>query len=394
MDPVVNPYAPGAGSRPPALVGRDEQIDNMSVALRRLLLGSNARSQILTGLRGVGKTVMLVEFQELAEAHGYFHAHIEVTEDGNLAPDLAAALRRVLLAMDAKRRAGETLRRAFGVLKAFSLRIPDGTELSIDVDAISGPADSGNLGADLAGLFVELGTAARDHGTGILLTVDELHYVDRATLESLIIGLHRSSQLALPVAVAGAGLPTLAATTGQAKAYSERLFMFPTIGSLSEEQAVEALQQPAVDEGVTWTDEALTEILAVTRCYPYFIQQFGLQAWDVADGPDRITGDDVRRSIPVALAELDDGFFKVRAGAATRAERRYMLAMAQIGPGPVRTAEVAEVLGREPSAVTPLREGLLKRSLCYVPERGRIDFTVPMFRDYMLRIGTPGPRPA
>jgi hypothetical protein len=342
----------------------------------------------------VGKTVMLVEFQELAEAHGYFHAHIEVTEDGNLAPDLAAALRRVLLAMDAKRRAGETLRRAFGVLKAFSLRIPDGTELSIDVDAISGPADSGNLGADLAGLFVELGTAARDHGTGILLTVDELHYVDRATLESLIIGLHRSSQLALPVAVAGAGLPTLAATTGQAKAYAERLFMFPTIGSFSEEQAVEALQQPAVDEGVTWTDEALTEILAVTRCYPYFIQQFGLQAWDVADGPDRITGDDVRRSIPVALAELDDGFFKVRAGAATRAERRYMLAMAQIGPGPVRTAEVAEVLGREPSAVTPLREGLLKRSLCYVPERGRIDFTVPMFRDYMLRIGTPGPRPA
>ena len=221
MDPVVNPYAPGAGSRPPALVGRDEQIDNMSVALRRLLLGSNARSQILTGLRGVGKTVMLVEFQELAEAHGYFHAHIEVTEDGNLAPDLAAALRRVLLAMDAKRRAGETLRRAFGVLKAFSLRIPDGTELSIDVDAISGPADSGNLGADLAGLFVELGTAARDHGTGILLTVDELHYVDRATLESLIIGLHRSSQLALPVAVAGAGLPTLAATT--AGAYSDTL---------------------------------------------------------------------------------------------------------------------------------------------------------------------------
>ncbi len=393
MDPVVNPYSPGAGSRPPALVGRDEQIDHMSVALRRLLLGSNARSQILTGLRGVGKTVMLVEFQELAEAHGYFHAHIEVTEDGNLAPDLAAALRRVLLAMDAKRRAGDTLRRAFGVLKAFSLRIPDGTELSIDVDAISGPADSGNLGADLSGLFVELGAAARDHGTGILLTVDELHYVDRATLESLIIGLHRSSQLSLPVVVAGAGLPTLAATTGQAKAYAERLFMFPTIGSLSEEQAVEALQQPAVDEGVTWTDGALAEVLAVTRCYPYFIQQFGLQAWDVADGPDRITGDDVRRSIPLALAELDDGFFKVRAGASTRAERRYMLAMAQIGPGPVRTAEVAAVLGRPPSAVTPLREGLLKRSLCYVPERGRIDFTVPMFRDYMLRIGGPGRGP-
>ncbi len=389
MGPVLNPYSPGAGSRPPALVGRDEQIDDMSVALQRLLLGSNARSQILTGLRGVGKTVMLVEFQELAEAHGYFHAHIEVTEDGTLAPDLAAALRRILLAMDAKRRAGDTLRRAFGVLKAFSLRIPGGTELSIDVEAISGPADSGNLGADLAGLFVELGSAAKDHQTGILLTVDELHYVDRLTLESLIIGLHRASQLALPVVVAGAGLPTLAATTGQAKAYAERLFMFPTIGSLSESQAVEALQQPATDEGVTWTAGALEEIIRVTQCYPYFIQQFGLQAWDVADGPDTITEDDVRRSIPLALAELDDGFFKVRAGASTPAERTYMLAMAQIGPGPVRTAEVAKTLGREPSALTPVRESLLKRSLCFVPERGRIDFTVPMFGDYMMRIGNP-----
>ena len=390
MDPVLNPYSPGAGSRPPALVGRDEQIDDMSVALQRLLLGSNARSQILTGLRGVGKTVLLVEFQELAEAHGYFHAHIEVTEDGLLAPDLAAALRRILLAMDAKKRAGDTLRRAFGVLKAFSLRIPDGTELSIDVEAISGPADSGNLGPDLAGLFVELGTAAKEHQTGILLTIDELHYVDRTTLESLIIGLHRAAQLALPVVVAGAGLPTLAATTGQAKAYAERLFMFPTIGSLSESHATEALQQPATDEGVTWTAGALEEILQVTQCYPYFIQQFGLQAWDVADGPDTITADDVRRSIPLALAELDDGFFRVRAGASTAAERRYMLAMAQIGPGPVRTAEVARTLGREPSGVTPIRESLLRRSLCFVPERGRIDFTVPMFGDYMLRIGGPG----
>jgi hypothetical protein len=385
MDPVLNPYSPGAGSRPPALVGRDEQIDHMNVALQRLLLGSGARSQLLTGLRGVGKTVMLVEFQELAEAHGYFHAHIEVTEGGVLAPDLAAALRRVLLNMDAKRRAGETLRRAFGVLKAFSLRIPDGPELSIDVDAISGPADSGNLGADLAGLFVELGTAAKDHHTGILLTIDELHYVDRPTLESLIIGLHRASQLALPIAVAGAGLPTLAATTGQTKAYAERLFTFPMIGSLTEDQAIEALQQPATDENVRWADDALSVILRVTRCYPYFIQQFGLQAWDMADGPRLITADDVERSIPLALAELDDGFFRVRAGASTKAERRYMLAMAQIGPGPVRTADVAKLLGREPSAVTPIRDALLKRSLCFVPERGRIDFTVPMFGDYMRR---------
>jgi hypothetical protein len=385
MDPVLNPYSPGAGSRPPALVGRDEQIDTMNVALQRLLLGSSARSQLLTGLRGVGKTVMLVEFQELADAHGYFHAHIEVTEDGVLAPDLAAALRRVLLSMDAKRRAGDTLRRAFGVLKAFSLRIPNGPELSIDVDAVFGPADSGNLGADLAGLFVELGRAAKDHQTGILLTVDELHYVDRATLESLVIGLHRAAQLALPVVVAGAGLPTLAATTGQAKAYAERLFTFPQIGSLTDAQAIEALQQPAKDEGIVWSDDALALILHVTQCYPYFIQQFGLQAWDVADGPKGITVDDVRRSIPLAMAELDDGFFRVRAGASTRAEQRYMLAMARLGSGPVRTADVARSLGREPAALTPIREALLKRSLCFVPRRGYIDFTVPMFGDYMMR---------
>jgi AAA ATPase domain len=385
MDPVRNPYTPGAGSRPPALVGRDGLIDAMDVSLQRILMRRNEQSQLLTGLRGVGKTVLLNEFEELADARGYFHEHIEVSEDGSLAPALAAALRRVLLEMDAKRRLGEALRRAFGVLKAFALHLPDGTELHIDVEAVLGPADSGNLEADLAGLFVELGRVARDHGTGIMLTIDELHYVDRSTLTALIVGLHRASQLSLPITVAGAGLPNLAALTGDAKTYAERLFVFPVIDSLTADQAEEALRAPARDEGVAWEDGAIALALEVTRCYPYFLQEFGKRAWHVSDGPDLITTDQFERAIPVAVAALDDSFFRVRAAASSPAERLYMSAMARLGPGEVRTTEIANLLGREPSALSPTRDRLIKRALCYAPSRGHIDFTVPLFGDFMKR---------
>ncbi len=380
-----NPYNPGAGTRPPALVGREAAIDAMDVTLQRLLRGTNSQSQLLTGLRGVGKTVLLNEFEELADLRGYFHEYIEVSEDGNLAPAIASALRRVLLTMDAKRRIGDAVRRALGVLKAFSLRIPNGPELSIDVDAVLGPADSGELGADLAGLFVELGGVARDHGTGILLAIDELHYVDRPTFTALIVGLHRASQERLPITIAGAGLPTLAALTGEAKTYAERMFQFPRVDSLTAEQAVEALQQPALDEGVRWTDGALDAALKVTECYPYFLQEFGRRAWDVADGPDEINADDLGRSLPLSVASLDDSFFRVRAGASTAVERLYMRAMAELGPGPVGTGEVAALLDRPAPAVSYIREELIKRSLCYAPERGKIDFTVPLFGEYMKR---------
>jgi hypothetical protein len=357
----------------------------MDVSLQRMLLRRNEQSQLLTGLRGVGKTVLLNEFEELADGRGYFHEHIEVSEDGSLAPALAAALRRVLLEMDAKRRLGDALRHAFGVLKAFAMRLPDGTEFHIDVDAVLGPADSGNLEADLAGLFVELGKVARDHGTGILLSIDELHYVDRSTLTALIVGLHRASQLSLPITVAGAGLPNLAALTGDAKTYAERLFVFPVIDSLTVDQAEEALRAPAEDEGVAWEDGAIDLALEVTRCYPYFLQEFGKRAWLVSDGPDLITTDQFERAIPVAIAALDDSFFRVRAGASSRTERVYMNAMAHLGPGPVRTTDVAKLVNREPSALSPTRDGLIKRALCYAPERGLIDFTVPLFGDFMKR---------
>lgn len=385
MDSVRNPYNPGAGTRPPALVGREPELRAMDVTLQRLLRGTNGQSQLLTGLRGVGKTVLLNEYEESALAHGYFHEHIEVSEDGVFAPAIAAALRRILLSMDAKRRIGDAVQRALGVLKAFTLRIPDGPELCIDVDAVYGPADSGDLGADLAGLFVELGRVARTHQSGILLTVDELHYVDLPTFTALIVGLHRASQLALPITVAGAGLPMLAALTGDAKTYAERMFTFPRIGSLTHEQAAEALQIPAGDEGVRWDDDALTRVLEVTDCFPYFLQEFGKRAWDAADGPDRVTLDDVERSLPVAQAGLDDGFFRVRTGTTTRSERAYLRAMAELGAGPVRSSEVAGVLGKSPSALSTVRDGLLKRALVYSPAWGELAFTVPLFDRYLQR---------
>lgn len=385
MDPVANPYSPGAGTRPPALVGRDGEIEAMDVALQRLRLGRDGRSQLLTGLRGVGKTVMLNEFEHLATGRGYFHEHVEVGEDGDLTPRLAAAFRRILLAMDARKRIGERIRRALGVLKAFSIRLPGGPEMSIEVDAVPGPADSGDLATDLSGLFVELGELARDHDTGVLLTIDELHYVSLAVLEALVMGLHRANQLRLPITVAGAGLPSLATLTGEAKSYAERMFTFPIIGSLRDEQAREALVVPAADDHVAWADAALDRVLEASQGYPYFLQEFGKQAWDAAEGPALITEDDVIRSMPVATAELDDGFFRVRTGRTSDPERAYLRAMAELGPGPVRSGEVAALLGKKTPALAPTRDGLLKKALCYSPRYGEIAFTVPLFDTFMKR---------
>jgi hypothetical protein len=385
VDPVRNPYSPGAGTRPPALVGRDGEIEAMDIALQRLRAGRDGKSQLLTGLRGVGKTVMLNEFEQLADARGYFHEHVEVGEDGDLTARLAAAFRRTLLSMDARRRIGERVRRALGVLKAFSVRLPGGSELSIDVDAVYGPADSGDLATDLSGLFVELGEVARDHETGVLFTIDELHYVALPILEAVVMGLHRAAQLRLPITVAGAGLPSLASLTGEAKSYAERMFSFPVIGSLASAEAREALVVPALDEGVDWEETALDRVIEVSEGYPYFLQEFGKQAWDVAGGPTRITADDVDRSLPVATAALDDGFFRVRTGRTSDPERAYLRAVAEFGPGPARSGEVAVLLGKKTTALGPTRDGLIKKALCYSPRWGEIAFTVPMFDDFMKR---------
>ena len=218
-----------------------------------------------------------------------------------------------------------------------------------------------------------------------MLTIDELHYVDRPTMTALIVGLHRAAQLTLPITVAGAGLPTLMTVTGDAKTYAERMFTFPQIGSLTWDQAVEALQAPALDEGVTWSDAALNRVLEMTECFPYFLQQFGQQAWDIADGPSSITVSDVERSIPVVTAQLDDGFFRVRTGSTSESERAYLRAMAEFGPGSLRTSDVAAALGKKAQGVGPVRDALIKRGLCYSSRYGEIAFTVPLFDEYMKR---------
>jgi len=385
MDPVRNPYSPGAGTRPPALVGRDKPLQDLDVALQRLLLRRDGRGQLLSGLRGVGKTVLLNEFERIADQRGFFHHHIEVEEDGGLPGRIAASLRMVLLQMDARRRIGVRARQALGVVKAFSVRLPDGPEFGVDIEAISGPADTGDLAQDLAGLFVEVGQVAREHECGVLLTIDELHYVPRKVLAALVLGLHRANQLALPVIIAGAGLPSLPTLTGEAKSYAERMFTFPEVGSLSDEDARRALVDPAAEEGVQWEPQALDQVLALTEGYPYFIQEFGKQSWDVADGSTVITASDCERAVPLAMAELDAGFFQVRTGRLTDNERTYLRAMAELGPGPMRSADVANLLGKTTTAVGPIRDRLLKRALCYSPRWGELGFTVPMFDQFMKR---------
>ncbi|MDQ2724227.1 MAG: ATP-binding protein [Actinomycetota bacterium] len=385
MDPVGNPYSPGAGTRPPTLVGRDKQVNDLDVSLQRLLIGRDGRGQLLTGLRGVGKTVLLNRFEQIAEQRGYFHAHIEVGEDGRLPRRIAGALRTVLLQMDAKRRIGQRARRALGVLKAFSMKIPDGPEIGLDLDAVVGPADSGDLSQDLAGLFVEIGEVARDHGCGVFLTIDELHYVPLEILAAMVLGLHRANQRGLPIAMAGAGLPSLPTLAGEAKSYAERMFTFPTVGSLSEQDANRALTEPSEAEGARWEGDALERIFALTQGYPYFIQEFGKQTWDLADGPSSITLDDVERAEPLAVAELDAGFFQVRTGRLSDHERSYLRAMAELGPGPMRSADVSKLLGKKTTTTGPVRDRLLKKGLCYSPRWGELGFTVPMFDQFMKR---------
>jgi hypothetical protein len=298
---------------------------------------------------------------------------------------MAGALRMVLLQMEARRRIGDRIRRALGVLKAFSVKVPDGPEFGVDIEAVLGPADSGDLAQDLAGLFVEVGEVARDHGCGVMLTIDELHYVPLHVLAALVLGLHRANQLSLPVIVAGAGLPSLPTLAGEAKSYAERMFTFPVIGSLGDADAARALAEPAEQEGTRWRDAALERILSLTEGYPYFIQEFGKQTWDVADGPDAITLDDVERAVPLGIAELDDGFFQVRTGRLSDHERTYLRAMAELGPGPMKSSDVARLLGKTTTALGPVRDRLLKRALCYSPRWGELGFTVPMFDQFMKR---------
>ena len=388
MDPTRNPYSPGAGSPPPALVGRDAELETIRIAIERLRLGRFAKSVILTGLRGVGKTVLLQEFRLLGQSRDWVCQPLEASEGMRFPLAMAELVRRVLLRLSPAQNVADRAKRALGVLKSFQMRwnLPDGGgELSVGLDPVPGWADSGLLDEDLAGLFTEVGEAARERDKGVLVTVDEVQYLKRKDLAALIVGLHQVNQEQLPFLVVGAGLPSVPALAGEAKSYAERLFNFRSINSLGDDDAKAALVEPADDEGVVWRPDALDQVVKETRGYPYFLQEFGKQAWDLADGPAEITGSDVDAAVATAVDELDTGFFSVRIDRTTDSEREYLVAMASLGEGPYASGRVAATMGKDTPGVGPVRDKLIKKGLCYSPRWGEIDFTVPLFDDFVRR---------
>ncbi|MDE2691288.1 MAG: ATP-binding protein [Acidobacteriota bacterium] len=387
MDPTRNPYSPGAGSPPPALVGRDAELETIRIAIERLRLGRFAKSVILTGLRGVGKTVLLQEFRRLGQSRNWVCQPLEASEGMRFPQAMAELVRKVLLRLSPAQNLADRAKRAFGVLKSFQVRwnLPDGGDLTVGLDPVPGRADSGLLDEDLAGLFSEVGEAARERGKGVLVTVDEVQYLKRKDLAALIVGLHQVNQEQLPFLVVGAGLPSVPALAGEAKSYAERLFNFRSIDSLDGDDARAALVKPADEEGVVWQPDALDRIVDETQGYPYFLQEFGKQVWDLADGPVEITATDVDSAVTTAVDELDTGFFRVRIDRTTDSEREYLVAMASLGEGPYASGRVAATMGRDTPGVGPVRDKLIKKGLCYSPRWGEIDFTVPLFDDFVRR---------
>lgn len=391
MDPVRNPYSPGAGSPPPALVGRDRELKTFDIAVQRLTQGRSAKSQLLTGLRGTGKTVLLREFGRLAQNHDWVHEKIEATEDLSFVEGVSVLVHKALLRLRVRARIRDRVRRAFDALSAFRVayRVPDtGIDVALGVEPAAGRTDTGFLDEDLAELFISVGEAAQAGGIGVLLTIDELQYVSQKNLAALIVGLHRVSQEQLPFMIAGAGLPSLPGLAGEAKSYAERLFDFPEINSLGPADARLALSRPAGAEGVAWSAAALDSVADLARGYPYFLQEFGKHAWDVAAGPDVIELSDVDSAASIAVHELDTGFFRARLARTTDAERAYLRAMAALGPGPCRSGEVARALAKTTAQAGSVRDSLIKRGLVYSPRWGQLAFTVPMFDEYVNRAST------
>jgi len=386
MDPRTNPFAPGAGSRPPELAGRDGLVEEAAVALDRIRGGLHAQSLILIGLRGVGKTVLLNKITRDAAGRGFATVVIEAPEGKSLPGLLVPALREALLRLDRGQQALTLAKRALGTLARFvhAFKLSYGElEASIDL-AQAGIADSGDLDHDLAGLLDLIGEAAAERGTALLLSIDELQYVPERELASLISALHRARQNERPITMVAAGLPQLAGQAGRAKSYAERLFKFEPVGPLDHAAARDALVKPAAAHAVDFDDAALAGILDVTGGYPYFLQEWGKQSWDAAQASP-ITAADVANATPTAIAALDRSFFRVRFDRLTPAEKRYLRAMADLGAGPILSSAVAERLDRKVSSLGPVRASLIGKGMIYTPEYGKTAFTVPLFDEFMRR---------
>lgn len=388
MDDLTNPFAPGAGTPPPELVGRQGILDQAEVALARTKAGRSATSLMIVGLRGVGKTVLLNRIGQAAEQNDYIAEIVEIPEGRSLAATLVPVLRTVILKLDRGEQINQLARKALRVLRGFvsTIKLRHGdVEISMDGEAEAGVADSGDIEHDMPALLLAIGEAARIRRTAVALIVDELQYLSEREMSALIVSMHKLAQRQLPVILIGAGLPQLVGLTGRSKSYSERLFDFPQVGALNFADARRALENPVARENAHFTDEALAEIIRVSEGYPYFIQEWGYQSWLAA--PSRLIDlDAVRSATPVALDRLDRSFFRVRFDRLTPGEKRYLRAMAELGPGPHRSGDISAKLQARVTSHGPVRAGLIAKGMIFSPQHGDTAFTVPLFDQFMRRM--------
>lgn len=387
MSPITNPYNPGAGTPPPELAGRDELREKVRICIERLRIGNSAKSLILVGLRGVGKTVLLDRMRSDAEGTGIQTLRIEAPENKSLpamlAPELRKSLLRISTIASAKEVSQRALRALAGFAKGLKLKFAD-IEVGFDYEPEPGLADNGELESDLTALLVQTGEAAKAAGTVMVMFVDELQYVKEREFAALISALHRCAHLRLPITLVGAGLPQLLALAGEAKSYSERLFEYPQVDKLNTAAALDALRKPAQQLGVDYTDKAALAIVEKTQGYPYFLQEWGKHTWDLAT-TSPITLDVVEAATKLTIAGLDESFFKVRLERTTPSERRYLRAMADLGPGPHRSGDIANQLQKTVSTQAPVRSSLIRKGIVWSPTHGDTAFTVPLFHEYLLR---------
>ncbi len=388
MDPVLNPFCPGAGVPPPELAGRRALRETVRVAVERTRRGMATKSVLLVGLRGVGKTVLLDRMRDDAEASSIQVLRMEAPEGRSLPALLAPQLRQVLLRLSRQAKAKDLAERALRALAGFakSMKLKfDDIEVGLDFEPELGLADNGDLEHDLQELLEAAGAAAREAATALVLFIDELQYVKEEELAALITALHRCAQRRLPLLLVGAGLPQLRGRMGRAKSYAERMFEFPELGPLLPEDTRLAITIPLQQQGVSVDAQALELIVERTQGYPYFIQEWGKHAWDVADAPP-ITVQDVEQASLTVIAALDESFFRVRFDRLSAVERLYLRAMSSLGPGPHRSGDIATALGREVTALAPTRSQLITKGMLWSPRHGETAFTVPLFDAFMRRI--------
>lgn len=387
MDEVRNPFAPGAGTQPPELAGRQQILEQAHLTLGRAELGRHAKSFMLIGLRGVGKTVLLNRIRQMAVDRGFHVVLVEAHEDKKLPNLLLQPLRQLLLSLDTLGLANDKVKRGLRVLKGFakSVKVKVGDfEIGLGIDAEKGVGDSGDLESDLPELFSAIGEAAQARKTVVLLLVDELQYLSEMELSALIMAIHKVNQRGLPLVLIGAGLPQLVGQMGKSKSYAERLFDFPTVGPLDAKDAFTAIVEPVTKEGEKIDKAAAEAIMRQTQGYPYFLQVWGYASWNVAP-KSPIRSKDVEAAKVHVLRSLDESFFRVRFDRLTPSEKAYLRAMAELGPGPHRSGDVADVLNVKVQSVAPTRNSLIKKGMIYSPAHGDTAFTVPLFDEFLKR---------